>query len=148
MKTFRTLMPVLLATTLGCAWPAAAQSGPADFCRAPDENAEALRVYAARLVTAEDGVYRETADDYGIPLLPGADATFVLEGSVCRRAAHRYAQELGDKGKPERTVYLIRLGTERQDVRYIAWDPEFAAGEYLIAMVLDHNLQVLASFTH
>ncbi len=148
MTTFRILVPALLVAALGCAHPAAAQAGPANFCRPADDDAEAIRLYASRLVRAEDGVLRETADDYGIPLLPSADVTFVLEGSVCRRAARRYSQELGEKGQLERTVHLIRLGTARQDVRYIAWDPDFAAGEYQIAMVLDHNLQPLASFTH
>jgi hypothetical protein len=136
----------LAAALLGCAVPLTAQS-TASYCRAPDEHAEALRSYAADLANPTTDKLRRTADAYGI--LPAAAETVVIvaDENLCRRAARRYAQELDEHGKLERSVHLIRIGEERGDVRYIAYDPDHAMGEYHIAMVLDRNLKLLASFT-
>ena len=136
----------LAAALLGCAAPLTAQS-TASYCRAPDEYAEALRSYAVDLASASTDRLRRAADTYGILPAPAETVVHVGEESLCRRAARRYAQELDEHGKLERTVHLIRIGEERGDVRYIAYDPDHAMGEYHIAMVLDRNFKVLASFT-
>lgn len=89
-----------------------------------------------------------TAEAYGILQTPVDQVTISSDAHVCAKAARRFNQEAGRHGKVTRPVYVIQIGTAKNQERYIVVDPTESAGEYGVAMVFDAHFKHIISFTH
>lgn len=139
----KTTLPLL---ALACFGPLTAQ-GQQSHCRPADGESEALVAYARMLAAPENDKLAATAEAYGIPATPVTDVEHLTDENLCRRAARSFAQELGEHGPFERRVHLVRIGTERKNIRYLVTDPDHRMGEYEVVVVFDQRFQRLASFT-
>ena len=136
---FRPVRIACLASLLLAA-PAAAEAQAG--CRPVDDHAEGLREYALQLATEQSPQMDSTRQRYGLVRVAEAEVQIVADDrQVCAAAARKFQHELGEKGKAERQVYVVRIGD-----RYLVTDPTATAGEFHLHMVFDRHFKLLASF--
>lgn len=147
---FRKLCIVFTVVVAGACAPRhlAAQAPKASLCAPADDAANGLLDYARDLAQPADADMAATAAQYDITPVPAAQIAFNTDAQVCARAARRFQQESGGRGKADAPVYVIQIGTARNRERYIVVDPAASAGEYGVAMVFDAHFKLIASFTH
>jgi hypothetical protein len=110
-------------------------------CRATDENAEGFRDYAVQLATEQSPEMIQTRQTYGIVAVPETEVQIVTDRQTCAAAARKYKHALGEHGKSDRLVYVVRIGE-----RYVVYDPDEKAGEFTVHMVFDKHFKLLATF--
>ncbi len=126
---------ILVAPTHGVI--AAQEAG----CRPTDEHVEGLKEYALQLATEQGADMDTLRARYGIARVDAAQVEIVSDAKTCAAAARKFKHELGERGRSDRQVYVVRVGD-----RYIVSDPTATAGEFEVHMVFDRHFKLLASF--
>lgn len=132
---------VALAAVILFAVPGLASAQEAG-CRPTDETAEGLREYALQLATEQSTEMDSTRQRYGLVVVPESEVEIVSDPRICASAARKFKHGLGEHGKSDRQVYIVRIGE-----RYIVSDPTAKAGEFDVHMVFDKHFKLLASFS-
>lgn len=147
---YRTLIIVVCAclAVAACSAPLHAQQGNAktSYCRPFDGRAKGLLSYAKRLASEESADMAENRELYSIPKTPASEVSYVTDEKLCRRAARKYHHAVGDHGKLDRQVYVVRIGNDRKQLRYIVLDPSEPGGEFQVYVVFDWRFKALAGF--
>jgi hypothetical protein len=113
----------------------------AQGCLPTDDNAQALRNYALRLATDGSADMDSTRTRYGLVMVAASEVQIVTDKPTCASAARKFHHAVGEKGKADRLVYVVRIGT-----RYIVTDPDEHMGEFSVHVVFDSKFKQLASF--
>lgn len=110
-------------------------------CRPTDEHVQGLREYALQLATEQSADMDSLRTRYGIVRVDASQVEIVSDARTCASAARKFKHELGEHGKSDRQVYVVRVGE-----RYIVSDPTAKAGEFEVHMVFDKHFKLLATF--
>ncbi len=110
-------------------------------CRPTDANAEGLRQFAVRLATDPSARMEAKRQRYSLVPVAATEVQIVTDPQTCATAARKFKHGLGESGKSDRQVYVVRVGD-----RYIVYDPTAKAGEFEVHMVFDKHFKLLASF--
>lgn len=150
MRKWRSVW-ILLVAGLTTAPADAPSQPPPGSCRQFDDYAENLAGYAEMLASDTTTEIAETRLQYGITPVPPSSVAYVTDEAICRRAALRFNEEAVDEegrggDRPDRQVYVVRLGTTPETIRYIVEDPDERAGEFTVGMVFDADFRHLATY--
>lgn len=150
MRKYQLVLAVM-ATILAVRYTGGLAQQSPDSCRQFDGYAENLVGYAEMLAADTTTEITETRLRYGIIPVPPSSVAYVTDEAVCRRAALRFNEAAVDEegrggDRPDRQVYVVRIGTTPETIRYLVEDPDERAGEFTVGMVFDAEFRHLATY--
>lgn len=102
-------------------------------CRKPTPGWEAIREYTIEVSNATSAPYTMERDSNSIPVgLVDSAVYFLSDSTLCHRAAHAHAREVGDDTINPDSVFLLRAGP----TRYITGSSAHL-GKYYIRVIFD-----------
>ena len=142
---------ILLVVGLTAASAGAPSQPPPGSCQPYDAHAQGFVSYAKTLAADTTEKIARTRARYGITPVPASSVTYVSDEAICRRAALRFNDEAVDEegrggDRPDRQLYVVRLGTTPETIRYIVEDLLETGGEFTVGMVFDADFRHLATY--
>lgn len=112
-------------------------------CRPVDQYSTYLANKLTTLMSDSDPTHGLSRGALQLPLVATNEISIVADSLICSRALSAYNAALGPRGTGSTAstkVTVVKVGNDR----YVVFDPDQMAGEYIYQVTLDGNYQVLA----